>query len=138
LVFAGSGPQKENLEKLAKGLLPIQPMFNFFSRDDLVKTINYADLYVHPAEIEIEAIACLEAVSCGLVPVIANSPRCATKAFALDERNLFINKNSADLAKKIEYWLDNPEEKAKCSEAYLGYATNFDQDNCMDRMEICY
>jgi hypothetical protein len=66
---------------------------------------------VHPAEIEIEAIACLEAITCGLVHVIANSPRCATKAFAMGNNNLFENKNSDDLASKIDYWIENPKEK---------------------------
>lgn len=135
LIFAGAGPQKDNIEKLAKKLLPIQPMFKFFSRDELVKTINYSDLYVHPAEVEIEAIACLEAISCGLVPVIANSPKCATKSFALDEKNLFKNRNFLNLAEKIDYWIDHPKEKEKYSKAYLGYATRFEQDYCMNKME---
>ena len=70
----------------------------FFSRDEMLRVINSADLYVHPAEIEIEAIACLEAISCGLVPVIADSPRSATRFFALGERNLFHFNDPADLA----------------------------------------
>ncbi|MDD4110895.1 MAG: glycosyltransferase [Clostridia bacterium] len=135
LIFAGEGPLKEKLQNLSKKLLPVQPIFKFFSRDDLVKTINYADLYVHPAEIEIEAIACLEAITCGVVPVIANSPRCATKSFALDDRNLFKNKDSKDLANKIDYWIEHSKEKQECSKNYLGYTTKFDQDYCMDKME---
>lgn len=135
LIFAGEGPLKEKLKNLSKKLLPIQPLFKFYSRDELVKTINMADLYVHPAEIEIEAIACLEAITCGVVPVIANSPKCATKNFALDDRNLFKNKDPQDLAKKIDYWIENPKEKDLCSKRYMGYATKFDQDYCMDRME---
>lgn len=135
LVFAGNGPQKENLEKYSKKKLTIQPIFKYFKREELVDVINYADLYVHPAEIEIEAIACLEAIACGLVPVIANSPRCATKSFAIDEKNLFENKNSKDLAQKIDYWLDNKDEKEKRSQEYLGYAKKFSFDYCMEQME---
>jgi glycosyltransferase involved in cell wall biosynthesis len=135
LIFAGVGALKEKFEKLSRKILPIQPMFKFFSRDELVNVINYSDLYVHPAEIEIEAIACLEAISCGVVPVISNSTKSATKAFALDERNLFTNRDYIDLARKIDYWLNNPTEKQKCSEKYLGYATKFNQESCMDDME---
>ena len=135
LVFAGCGPLENKLRKYSMRKLPIQPIFKFFDRDAMVKTLNYSDLYVHPAEIEIEAIACLEAIACGVVPVIANSKRCATKAFAMDEKNLFKNNSSKDLKEKIDYWLDNPEEKKKRSEEYLGYASKFDQDICMDRME---
>ena len=135
LVFAGNGPLEKSLKKYCKKKLPIQPIFNYYSRPELVKVLNYADLYVHPAEIEIEAISCLEAISCGLVPVIANSPRCATKSFALDSQNLFENKNSTDLANKIDFWLDNVAEREKRSEQYVGFAKNFAFENCMQQME---
>lgn len=135
LIFAGDGPRKEHLIRYARKKLPVQPVFRFFSRDELVNVLNYADLYVHPAEIEIEAIACLEAISCGLVPVISDSRRSATKYFALDEKNLFRCNDSADLARKIDYWIEHPEEKKACSENYLGYAGQFDFDRCMDKME---
>lgn len=135
LIFAGCGPLEEKLKKRSKKKLTVQPIFKFFDRESMVDTISFSDLYVHPAEIEIEAIACLEAIACGLVPVIANSPRCATKAFAIDDKNLFKNRSSKDLRDKIEYWIEHPDEKKKRSEDYLGYASQFEQDNCMDNME---
>lgn len=134
LVFAGDGPLKEKLKKQSKGLAN-PPVFRFFSREEMVRMLNIADLYVHPAEIEIEAISCLEAISCGLVPVIANSVRSATRYFALDEKNLFTCNDSTSLAEKIDYWLDNPEDKEKRSKEYIGYTKQFDFDVCMDRME---
>lgn len=135
LIFAGSGPQRENLERYAAENLKIQPVFSFFSRSDMIDVINYSDLYVHPAEIEIEAISCLEAISCGLVPVISNSKRSATRFFALDNRNHFRCNDSRNLAAKIDYWITHPEEKAECSRNYSDYAKQFDFDLCMDRME---
>ena len=134
LIFAGDGPLKEKLEKRSRGLCN-PPVFKFFNREDMVKIINTADLYVHPAEIEIEAISCLEAISCGLVPVISDSPRSATRYFALDEKNLFSCNDSRDLARKIDYWLDSPEEKAARSKEYVGYTEKFDFDACMEQME---
>ena len=134
LVFAGDGPLKQKLEKCSKGLAH-PPIFRFYSRRELVRIINSADLYVHPAEIEIEAISCLEAISCGLVPVISDSTRSATRFFALNDRNLFRCNDADSLAQQIDYWLDHPAEKAACSRAYLGYTRQFDFDLCMDRME---
>ena len=134
LVFAGIGPLHDKLEKRGRKL-PNPPEFRFFSRQDLVKQLNMADLYVHPAEIEIEAISCLEAIACGLVPVIANSPRSATRYFALDERNLFHNKNAKDLAKRIDYWLDHPDEKQALAMRYKGFVQQHEYEHCMDRME---
>ena len=101
----------------------------------MLRVINSADLYVHPAEIEIEAISCLEAISCGLVPVIADSPRSATRFFALDEKNLFRFNDPTDLAGRIDYWIGHPEEKAEYSEKYLGYTRQFEQEHCMSEME---
>ena len=134
LVFAGEGPLKEELEAYGRKLTN-PPVMGFFSRDEMLRVINSADLYVHPAEIEIEAIACLEAISCGLVPVIADSPRSATRFFALGENNLFHYNDPADLALKIDYWLEHPKEKDDCSKAYQGYTKQFEQRHCMEEME---
>ena len=134
LVFAGIGPLRKKLEKRA-AKLPNKPEFAFFSRSDLVRQLNMTDLYVHPAEIEIEAIACLEAIACGLVPVIANSPRSATRYFAIDERNLFHNLDAKDLAKRIDYWIEHPEEKKALAEKYRGFVEQHEYEHCMDRME---
>ena len=134
LVFAGIGPLQDKLQKRARKL-PNPPEFRFFSRQDLVKQLNMADLYVHPAEIEIEAISCLEAIACGLVPVIANSPRSATRYFAIDDRNLFHNKDAKDLAKRIDYWIEHPEEKKELAARYKGFVEQHEYEHCMDRME---
>ena len=136
LIFAGQGPREEEVMNLAKKLqLPNLPMIKFFTHDQLIDVINYADLYVHAAEVEIEAISCLEAIKCGQVPVIANSKKSATKAFALDERSLFEVNNPDDLAKKIDYWFDNPEEYKKMKEKYAKSSVQFDFETCMNKME---
>ena len=135
LVLAGSGPLEEKLKAYAEKQLPNMPEFRFFTRDELIGILQTADLYIHHAEIEIEAIACLEAIQCGLVPVIADSPRSATRFFALDESNLFRYNDPASLAERIDWWLEHPEERAKRSEAYRNMAEQFDFDTCMDRME---
>lgn len=134
LIFAGDGPLKDKLKKKA-AYLPLEPVFRFFSREELIGVIRDADLYVHPAEIEIEAISCLEAIACGAVPVISDSERSATRYFAIDEYNLFGNGDSDSLCSRIEYWIEHPEKKAERSRMYSGYAKEFDFENCMDRME---
>ncbi len=134
LVCAGDGPLRKELIEYSERL-PIRPIFRFFSREEMVRLLNCAHLYVHPAEIEIEAIACLEAISCGVVPVICNSLRSATRYFAKSDMNLFRCNDSSDLAVRIDWWLDHPEERCKCSQSYINYARQFDFDCCMDAME---
>ena len=136
LILAGQGPRKDEILKLSSKLLTNQPIINFYSREELVKIINYADLYCHPAEVEIEAISCLEAICCGLVPVIANSPKCATKEFALDERSLFTVNDPDSLRDRIDYWFDHPDELKEMKEKYANSASRFDFDECMDKMEL--
>ena len=135
LVLAGSGPKEKALKKLSKSL-PVPPRFGFFPHGEMVSLLNYADLYVHSAAMEAEGISCLEAISCGLVPIISDSPRCATQAYALTDRSKFRFDSPADLAAKIDWWLDNPEERAAWSRKYAENAAGqFDQEKCMDAME---
>lgn len=134
LVFAGAGPLEDKIKKQGHKL-KYPPIIRFFTREEMVEVLNNATLYVHPSEIEIEAISCLEAISCGLVPVIANSPRSATRYFALDDLNLFKNLDPHDLANKIDYWLDNKDAREARKKEYLDYTKKFDHDYCMDQME---
>lgn len=135
LFFAGNGRTEKAIRKYSEKHLANQPIIDFFSREKLLEIINFSDLYCHPAEMEIEAIACLEAISCGLVPVIANSPKCATKSFAIDERSLFKVNDSDDLMRKIDYFIEHPKEKAELSQKYLTESANFEQEECMKQME---
>ena len=104
LILAGEGPREDHYHHLAEKY-GVDMEIAFFSRQDLLNLLRCADLYCHPAEVEIESIACLEAIACGLVPVIADSPKSAAKAFALDEKSLFKNKDPEDMAAKIDYWV---------------------------------
>ncbi len=117
LYLAGQGPCKNALVKQGEKLKN-KPVFGFYSKAELIELIHSCDLYVHASYIEIEAIACMEAFSCGLVPVICNSPKSATVQFALSPQSLFEPDNDADLAKKIDYWIEHPEERAILSVKY--------------------
>lgn len=135
LIFAGAGPLEEKLRARAAKRGIAEPIMRFFTREEMVKTINMSDLYVHPSEIEIEAIGCLEAIACGKTPLIADSPKSATRAFALHDTNLFKVNDPKDLALKLDYWIEHPEEREKCAADYLGYSARFDYDACMRKME---
>ena len=45
------------------------------------------------------------------------------------------NLSQGDLAEKLDWWLEHPQEREACSRAYSGYARQFDFDRCMDAME---
>uniref|UniRef100_UPI0004647455 glycosyltransferase n=2 Tax=Treponema pedis TaxID=409322 RepID=UPI0004647455 len=137
LIFAGNGPLKNKYKKLSKNL-KYAPIFGFYSQKELIHVISYSDLYVHTADVEIEAISCIEAFSCGLVPIIANSVQSATSQFALDERSLFTSGNYIELSKKIDYWLDNPNELFKQGCAYAEYGKKFMHSVCVQKMLLMF
>lgn len=134
LILAGGGPKQKRLEKLGRRLKN-PPIMRLFKQAELAGVINYCDLYVHPSDFEIEAIACIEAFSCGLIPVIADSVNSATHQFALTPENKFKRGNPKSLARRIDYWLDNPEKKAGLAQKYIEFGKQFNIESCMDRME---
>ena len=90
------------------------------------------------AYIESEAIACMEAFACGLVPVISNSPKSATVQFALDDRSLFEADNPDDLARKIDYWIENPEMKAIMSTKYAMQGNTYRVSESVKQAELMF
>lgn len=134
LILAGNGPKKKKYEKLSRKL-PNPTKFCFLSKEELIKTINYCDLYIHSSDYEIEGIGCMEAISCGIVPVLSDSKGAALYQFALTENNLFKRGNSKDLAKKIDYWIEHPEEKEALGKQYVKFMEQFKIEKCIDKME---
>lgn len=124
LVFAGKGPQYEKYVKLGEKLAN-PPQFVYLKQDELIKMLLQCDLYVHASDMESEAISCIEAFATGLVPVIANSELSATPQFALDDRSLFLPGNPKDLARAIDYWLDNPQERECMEKNYVKAAKKY-------------
>lgn len=124
LTICGGGAKRKSLEKLA-AKLNVDCEFLFLSKEKLIKKLQQSDLYVHAAEVEIEAIACVEAIACGLVPVIADSPLSATPQFALDLRSLFPAGDAAALKDKIEYWYEHAAERTAQGKRYAEHAQNY-------------
>lgn len=137
LVFAGHGPLLEKYKEMSKDL-PRKPIFGFYSTEELLKIIHSTDIYVHASDVEIEAIACMEAFSCGLIPIIANSKKSATVHFALDERSLFNPGDSNSLAEKIDYWITHPEEKEIMGKKYAEQGNEYRVLNSVCKMEEVY
>ena len=134
LVLAGSGPLEARLRQQAAGLRR-PPLIRFFTQDELRDLLAMSDLYVHAADAEIEAISCIEAFASGLVPVIAASKRSATPQFALDERSLFAPGDPADLARRIDYWIEHPDERDEMEHVYARSARRYTLAESITRIE---
>lgn len=137
LYFAGKGPKETEYRHLSKDL-PREPVFGFYTTDELVELINSCDLYIHSSDAEIEGISCMEALACGLVPVISDSELSATPQFALDERSLFKAGDPADLARKMDYWFEHPQERSAMEEAYAKKGEEMRVSACVRKADTMY
>lgn len=134
LVLAGKGQCYEEYKNKTQELTN-KAILKFYPKNELVNLLSYTDIYVHSADAEIEAISCLEAIACGNVPIISNSNESATVQFAMDEDSLFEHGNSDDLARKIDYFLDNPKILEEKRKAYSEFANKFRIENSVKLME---
>ena len=129
--IAGAGPLEPQLRKLGNRL-PVPPRISFCSTDELVELLRACDLYVHCSVVDSEAISCIEAFGCGLVPVISNSPLSATHQFALDARSLYQARDARELAQRIDYWFEHPVERARMAARCAQEGRRYRIDACVD------
>ncbi|MFD0581652.1 glycosyltransferase [Dactylosporangium darangshiense] len=137
LYFAGHGPREKRLRRMA-ARLPNPARFGYYTQDDLAELIRDCDLYVHASDVEIEGVSCLEAFSCGLVPVISDSRRSATGQFALSPANLFRSGDAASLAERIDGWIEDPEGLAAASKDYVRFAELYRVERSVRAIERVY
>lgn len=134
LLIAGKGPRKEQLIKQGESLTnPLE--VNFYTHDELLDVIAMSDLYVHPAQVEIEAMSCMEAFAGGLVPIIANSNKSATPQFALDGRSLFTSGDARACAAKIDYWIEHEQERKEMEHKYAELGQKYNLEKCVTEAE---
>lgn len=134
LILAGKGLNEKKYIELGKNLKN-PPIIQFFNNNDLISLLGMTDLYVHAADAEIEAISCIEAFACGIVPIISNSNKSATPQFALTKNSLFKPGDSLDLAKKIDYWIEHTEERNDYEKKYADSALKYNIDNSIIQIE---
>lgn len=134
LILGGQGTKEKYYKKLSKDL-PISPIFKFYSRTEIIDVLNYSDMYIHPAEVELEGISCLEAIACGKLTIVSDSKLSATKEFAIDDKCIFKCRNPKSLAKVIDFWFERPELRKEYEQKYLNSSRAFNQNECMKQME---
>lgn len=134
VILVGTGLSEQKLRKKAQKLTN-PARIGYMAAQELMDVLGYADLYVHAGEVELESLSCLEAMSSGLVPLISDSPLSATPQFALDDRSLFKHGDPKALAKKIDYWIENPEIREKMGRTYANIAKRYSLTNSVKLFE---
>jgi 1-acyl-sn-glycerol-3-phosphate acyltransferase len=137
LYFAGRGPKLHRLQKMG-AKLPHPPIFGYYNQEGLIELMRSCDFYVHASDIEIEGISCIEAFSCGLVPIISDSVRSATVQFALGPECLFRSGSPASLAERMDAWISDPQKLSKTGKMYAEYAKAYSLVHSIRSIEKVY
>ena len=135
VILCGQGTNYKWYTRLGKKLKN-PPVIKFCTIEEVREILNYIDLYVHASDYEIEGIAAIEAISCGAVPLISDSKYCATKDFAIDkERCLFKHGSPKDLMKKVEWFIEHPNELNTLKAQYLEESKKYALADQVDKLE---
>ena len=136
VILCGQGTNYKRYLKMAKRKLANPINIKFCNAEELREILNYIDLYVHASDYEIEGISCIEAITCGAVPLISNHKYCATKDFAIDKQLcLFKHGSPKDLKDKIEYFYEHRDELERLKKAYEIEAPKYSMDKSVDALE---
>ena len=133
LVVTGNGVLKDQLIEMGKSL-PVQPDVGFVDSERLIRLYNTADLYIHASEVELEGMSVLEAIGSGCPALISDAVTSASKQFAIEDRFLFTNGNSDQLAKKIDYWFEHRDELKEAGDVYAESAKKYYIESSAARM----
>lgn len=129
VMFAGEGSRKGFLEKLTKDLGLSRHVFFLGSINDAPALLHYSDMHVLPSYAEGFPVVNIEAGYMGKPIIVAADTGGAHLIKNKETGLLFKNRDSADLARQIEYLLDFPAERQK-----FGYAAAvYVRDNFLNK-----
>jgi len=137
MVATGNGPLKEKLIALGSNL-PNPAEFLFVSNEELIKLYNTADLFVHTSEVELEGMAVLEAIGCGLPAIISINKTSASGQFALSEIFSFNDDDHIELAHKIDYLIENPDVLKDAKPKYIEMSSKYSIKDSIKQTEDFY
>ena len=143
LHFAGKGPEQKHYTKMAQklvkdGIVRHEPQFGFYTTEELKALTRKAYLYIHCAWVEVEGLSCAEAIMEGVVPIIAEGRLTATSQFSLNEHSLFPESDAKALAKRIDWWIEHPEERIAMGPRYAESIKKYNAEESTNKIIEMY
>lgn len=137
LVVTGQGALRAELIDLGN-TLPNPAFFEYVSQEKLISLFNTADLFIHASEIELEGMAVLEAIGCGLPALISDAEHSASAQFALNDDFLFTSGDVESLTTKMDYWIEHDAELKATKALYLAKAQAYAFEACVQQAKKLY
>jgi glycosyltransferase involved in cell wall biosynthesis len=137
LTLIGAGPLEQQLRDSIQRL-GIDAKMSAASDAELAEAYRSADLFVHAGEIELEGMSVLEAMAAGNAVVVSDSKDSAAVEFVPDQRALFSSRSAQDLANKIDYWLDEPNERDEVGKVNRELARLKHHDKSVTQLKAIY
>lgn len=138
LVIVGDGPERKNLEELAKKLSLNTEFTGYIPREKLPEYYSRAYLLVSPSTTETQGLTVLEAFACACPVVVANA--LGFKDFVKNGENGFFAKpkSKKDFAEKILKILENSKLRKKLSKNARKTAEDFSIINQAKKLNKLY
>lgn len=137
IVLAGVGPRERFLKKLASRL-GIAARIGWVDDDELLGLYAEADVFVHAGTIELEGMSVLEAMAAGNAVVVSDSADSACAAIIHEANARFHKGDPADLAERIDYWLERPEARESQGRFNRLFAEAMTHDKATQRLMTFY
>ncbi|MBA2392005.1 MAG: glycosyltransferase [Ktedonobacteraceae bacterium] len=140
LALVGTGPAVVELHAQVERL-QLQERISFlgFVQDaDLLQLRRAADLFVIPSEAELQSLATMEAMACGLPVIAANAWALPELVHPEENGFLFQPGNSDELAKYIDILASDTAMKQHMGEESLRIISKHDRNNVLEEWEELY
>ena len=140
VALVSTGPAEADLRAQVESLgIGDRVSFLGFIRDaDLLLLRRSADLFVIPSEADLQSLATMEAMACGLPVIAADSYALPELVHHNENGFLFQPGNSAELAQLIDRLLPDQELRAKMGQESLRIIAAHDRNKILDEWEAIY
>jgi phosphatidylinositol alpha 1,6-mannosyltransferase len=134
LAVAGDGPIRKELEELMPGAL----FLGHLTCDEIATAYASSDLFLFPSSTETFGNVTLEAMACGLVPVVAKAG--GSLSLVRDGFNgLLADAGDAeDFYRKVSQLLDHPTQRHKMRENAISLAESYSWSNVCNKTFAIY
>jgi glycosyltransferase involved in cell wall biosynthesis len=140
LAIAGTGPDAKPLQALASrlGLSQQVTFLGFVPHEQLVPLYRLADFFVMPSVAELQSLATLEAMACGLPVVAADAGALPELVQPGVNGYLFEPDKSNQLARTLTHLLREPQRWQAMGQQSVRIASQHDCNRVIDQWEAIY